>query len=124
MTKLFRLRELNKMIRENKELIARSRKLYVNTARLAKSANINWTRAQHNNIQTQLRRALEQTKALEAKVKDLQTIRPVGASLTIQSAWRGYTARRNTAGSRRPQVPHRSNYNRRLRRSHRPQTPP
>ena len=123
--KNMKLKAVNSLIQKNKELIARSKKIYLNTARLAKSNNsVWWTPAEHREIQNQLRHALAQTKLLEKKVVALSMARPHHAAVSVQSAWRGFKARQNAAGSRRPQVPHRSNYNRRLRRSSRPQAPP
>lgn len=121
---MYKLRNLNALIQKNKALIEKSRRVYLNIARLAKNSSKNWTPAEHANIQSELRHALAQTKNLQTKMKTLERIRPTASAVTLQSAWKGYTARRNTAGSRKPQVPHRSNYNRRLKRSHRPQNLP
>lgn len=117
-----KLKVLNNQIQKNKELVERGRKLYVNIARLAAQAKNNWTPEEHRSIQSQLRQTLHNTKKVEEKMKLLQSARPYHAAVAIQSAWRGYSAR--GPSSRKPQVPHRSNSNRRLRRSSRPQSPP
>lgn len=110
MKHLYKLRNLNKLIQSNKALIAKGRKMYVDIARTARNAGNNWTPEEHHQIQVQLRHALSQTKNLQKKVNDLEKNRRKAAATTLQSAWKGYRTR--------------TNYNRRLSRSSKPQSPP